>query len=104
MASVLEEIRAQHSGENIIFVSHGAAIAHLLARLMDTTPAFGHQYLMHNSAITEITFHGDDDKPELSTLNFHEHLPEDLRASPMRRDQKAKTNSSSAKDGRRSNE
>jgi broad specificity phosphatase PhoE/thiamine kinase-like enzyme len=87
MASVLEEIRAQHPGENIIFVSHGAAIAHLLARLMDTTPAFGHQYLMHNSAITEITFHADDDKPELSTLNFHDHLPEDLKASPMRRDQ-----------------
>ena len=90
MASVLEEIRAQHPGENIIFVSHGAAIAHLLARLMDTTPAFGHQYLMHNSAITEITFHGADDKPELSTLNFHEHLPEDLKVDPMMRDQKAK--------------
>jgi broad specificity phosphatase PhoE/thiamine kinase-like enzyme len=91
MASVLEEIKAQHPDENIIFVSHGAAIAHLLARLMDTTPAFGHQYIMHNSAVTEITFHGDDDKPELSTLNFHEHLPDDLKADPMRRRQKAKT-------------
>jgi broad specificity phosphatase PhoE len=91
MASVLEEIRAQHPGENIVFVSHGAAIAHLLARLMDTTPAFGHQYLMHNSAITEITFHGDDDAPELSTLNFHDHLPDDLKVRPMGRDQKAKT-------------
>ncbi|MDH3644410.1 MAG: histidine phosphatase family protein [Gammaproteobacteria bacterium] len=91
MACVLEEIRAQHPGENIIFVSHGAAIAHLLARLMDTTPAFGHQYIMHNSAVTEITFHGDDDKPELSTLNFHEHLPEDLKMDPMRRDRKART-------------
>ena len=89
MASVLEEVRAQHPGENIIFVSHGTAIAHLLARLMDTTPTFGHQYFMHNSAITEITFHGDDDKPELSTLNFHEHLPEDLIVGPMGRDQKA---------------
>lgn len=91
MASVLEEVRAQHPGENIIFVSHGAAIAHLLARLMDTTPAFGHQYLMHNSAITEITFHGGDDKPELSTLNFHEHLPEELKVDPIKRGQKAKT-------------
>jgi broad specificity phosphatase PhoE len=91
MASVLEEIRAQHPGENIIFVSHGAAIAHLLARLMDTTPAFGHQYIMHNSAVTEITFHSDDDQPELSTLNFHDHLPDDLKVDPMRRDQKAKT-------------
>ena len=32
MANVLEEIRAQHPGENIIFVSHGAAIAHLLIK------------------------------------------------------------------------
>ena len=88
MANVLEEIRAQHPHENIIFVSHGAAIAHLLARLMDTTPAFGHQYLMHNSAVTEITFHGEEDTPELSILNFHDHLPNDLKADPMRRDQK----------------
>ena len=88
MATVLEEVRAQHPGENIIFVSHGAAIAHLLARLMDTAPAFGHQYLMHNSAVSEITFHASDSKPELSVLNFHDHLPADLRAEPMRPDQK----------------
>ncbi len=92
MANVLEEIKAQHPGENIIFVSHGAAIAHLLARLMDTTPAFGHQYLMHNSAVTEITFHSDDDKPELSTLNFHDHLPEDLKANPIQRNRPKKPN------------
>ena len=90
MANVLEEIRAQHPNENIIFVSHGAAIAHLLARLMDTTPAFGHQYLMHNSAVSEVTFHTNDDKPELSTLNFHDHLPEELRAAATRRDQKVR--------------
>ena len=90
MANALEEIRDQHPDENIIFVSHGAAIAHLLARLMDTTPAFGHQYLMHNSAVSEITFHADD-KPELTTLNFHEHLPDELRADPMRRDQKVES-------------
>lgn len=85
MARTLEEIRDRHPGENIIFVSHGAAIAHLLARLMDTAPAFGHQYLMHNSAVTEITFHGNDERPELSTLNFHEHLPEDLKIDPTGR-------------------
>ncbi len=83
MATALEEIKAQHPGENIIFVSHGAAIAHLLARLMDTTPAFGHQYLMHNSAVTEISFSGDSERPELSTLNFHDHLPEDLKGDPV---------------------
>ncbi len=88
MARALEEIRDRHPGENIIFVSHGAAIAHLLARLMDTAPAFGHQYLMHNSAVTELTFHGSDERPELSTLNFHEHLPEDLKISPTARRKK----------------
>ncbi len=88
MANMLEAVRAAHPQENIIFVSHGAAIAHLLARLMDTTPAFGHQYLMHNSAVTEITFHAGDGRPELNTLNFHDHLPDELRADPMRRDQK----------------
>lgn len=81
MATVLEEVRAQHPDENIIFVSHGAAIAHLLARLMDTAPAFGHQYLMHNSAVTEITFAADSVKPDLSVLNFHDHLPEELRGT-----------------------
>ena len=91
MANVLEEIKALHPDENIIFVSHGAAIAHLLARLMDTTPAFGHQYLMHNAAVTEITFHGESDQPELSTLNFHEHLPEDLVASPLGRNKPQRT-------------
>ncbi len=89
MARALEEIRDRHPGENIIFVSHGAAIAHLLARLMDTAPAFGHQYLMHNSAVTEITFQGSDERPELSTLNFHEHLPEELKMSPTGREERA---------------
>lgn len=81
MATVLEDVRARHPDENIIFVSHGAAIAHLLARLMDTAPAFGHQYLMHNSAVTEIAFAAGSDKPELSVLNFHDHLPEELRGT-----------------------
>jgi broad specificity phosphatase PhoE/thiamine kinase-like enzyme len=88
MARMLEDVRARHPDENIIFVSHGAAIAHLLARLMDTTPAFGHQYLMHNSAVTEVTFH--DDTPELSTLNFHEHLPEELRSASPGSDRRPK--------------
>lgn len=96
MARALEEIRERHPDENIIFVSHGAAIAHLLARLMDTAPAFGHQYLMHNSAVTEITFQGADERPELSTLNFHEHLPEDLKMSPTGREEDRKNGDEAA--------
>jgi broad specificity phosphatase PhoE len=87
MARALSEIRGRHPGENIILVSHGAAIAHLIARLLVTRPAFGHQYLMHNSAVTELAFEDGQDKPELSTLNFHDHLPEDLKIDPTRRDE-----------------
>jgi broad specificity phosphatase PhoE len=86
MARTVKEIRARHSDENIILVSHGGAIAHLIARLLDTRPAFGYQYLMHNSAVTELAFADDGDKPELSTLNFRDHLPEDLKIDVARRD------------------
>lgn len=86
VARAVSEIRGRHPEENIILVSHGAAIAHLIARLLDTRPAFGHQYVMHNSAVTELAFMEDSDKPELSTLNFHEHLPEDLKIDPTPRD------------------
>ena len=79
MARAVTEIRSWHPRENIILISHGAAIAHLLSRLLGTRPAFGHQYQMHNSAVTELCFGHDDETPELSTLNFHDHLPEDLR-------------------------
>jgi broad specificity phosphatase PhoE len=86
MARTVDEIRARHPGENLILVSHGAAIAHLIARLLDTRPAFGPQYLMHNSAVTELAFSSGSETPELSRLNFHEHLPEDLKIDPRGRD------------------
>jgi broad specificity phosphatase PhoE len=82
MAGALGELRARHPDENLIVVSHGGAIAHLIARLLGTRPAFGHQYIMHNSAVSELTFHADSPKPELSTLNFHDHLPEELKIDP----------------------
>jgi broad specificity phosphatase PhoE len=90
VARAVHEIRERHPSENIILVSHGAAIAHLIARLLGTRPAFGHQYLMHNSAVTELAFTDDSGKPELSTLNFHEHLPEDLRIDPTGRDRESR--------------
>ena len=86
LVNAVEAIRTQHSAENIIIVSHGAAISHLLARILDTKPAFGHQYLMHNAAVTEVSFkHGW--KPEVTTFNYHDHLPIELIADPLRRDQ-----------------
>lgn len=78
MAQTFNEIKTQHPDENIICVSHGAAIAHLVARLLDTKPAFGYQYLMHNAGVTEISYTGD--KPELTILNAYDHLPDDLKS------------------------
>ena len=45
MARALGELRVLHPDENLIVVSHGGAIAHLIARLLGTRPAFGHQYI-----------------------------------------------------------
>ena len=87
MVRVVNAIRHKHPDENIIFVSHGAAIAHLLARLLGTRPAFGHQYLMHNAAVTELVFPSGALAPRLLTLNYHDHLPDDLKADPIRTDQ-----------------
>ena len=82
----VERIRDTHPGENLIIVSHGAAIAHYLAKALQTRPAFGHQYLMHNAGITELAFDGIN-LPELVLLNQYKHLSVELQSDPMRRDQ-----------------
>lgn len=87
MMDAVEEIRSRHPNENIILVSHGAAIAHYLARLLGTKPAFGHQYIMHNAAVSEVSFHPHEE-PQLTILNHHEHLPEHLKVDPTGRDRK----------------
>lgn len=84
MEKAVTEIRHKHPADNLIFVSHGAAIAHFLARLMETRPAFGHQYLMHNAAVTEVRI-AKGIRPEITTLNEHQHLPEDLKVDPTKR-------------------
>ena len=78
-------LRNQHEGENLILVSHGAAIAHGLARLLGRRTLFGPKYIMHNSAITEIVL---DPEPEIIRLNDFEHLPDDLRSDVGRADNK----------------
>lgn len=90
MEQTVTEIRALHPGENLIIVSHGGALAHLMARIVKSRgPAFGPKYIMFNSAISEIVIpaHGE---PELIVLNHHEHLPEDLKVDPTKRGQHAK--------------
>ena len=89
MEQALAEIRALHPRENLILVSHGGALAHLMARLVKSRgPAFGPKYIMFNSAISEIVLppHGD---PELIVLNHHQHLPEDMKVDPTKRGQHA---------------
>ncbi len=86
----IAELRERHPQENLIIVSHGAAIAHFLAQALETRPAFGHQYLMHNAAVTEIHFEHGASRPELVTLNQFEHLPDHLQADPRREDQHVK--------------
>ena len=82
----VEGLRKTHLEENLIIVSHGAAIAHYIAKALQTKPAFGHQYLMHNAGITELSFDGIN-HPELVLLNQYQHLPIELQSDPLRRDQ-----------------
>lgn len=89
MVGAIDELRLRHPEENLILVSHGAAIAHFIARLLGTRPAFGHQYIMHNAAVTELKF-VPDEPVELLTLNFFDHLPDHLKADPKRPDHNVK--------------
>ena len=84
--NAVAQIKEAHPSENIIIVSHGAAIAHFLARILKTKPAFGYQYLMHNAAITEVDF-TKSQEPAMTIFNRYEHLPIELRADPLRKDQ-----------------
>lgn len=89
MEQALAEIRSLHPGENLIIVSHGGALANLMARVVKSRgPTFGPKYIMFNSAISEIVIpaHGD---PELIVLNHHEHLPEEWKIDPTKRGQHA---------------
>ncbi len=71
------ELQGRHPDENLILVSHGAALSHLIARLLRSRPAFGPQYIMRNAALTELTFRDGEALPELSAFNVHDHLSED---------------------------
>lgn len=79
MVAALNGIRTVHQDENIIIVSHGAAIAHTIATLLETKPVFGYQYIMHNSAITELAF---TPTPSMECFNLFDHLPEHLKTDP----------------------
>ena len=79
------EICSLHPNENLIIVSHGGAIAHLIARLTGSKPAFGPQFIMHNAAITEIIL-PENAAPKIIVLNHHDHLPEEFKIDPTQGD------------------
>ena len=85
MEQSLLEIQALHPNENLIIVSHGGAIAQLIARLTGSKPAFGHQFIMHNAAVTEMIL-PDDADPEIIVLNHHKHLPAESKIDPKKVD------------------
>jgi len=83
VSDCLEQMKSCYPDENLIFVSHGSAIAHGMAAIMGTRPKFGYQYLMHNGAITEVALQPE---PELLMLNDFSHLPEALKTPKDRPD------------------
>ena len=83
VSQCLTAARHRYPNENLIFVSHGSAIAHGMAVIMDTQPKFGYQYLMHNGAITEVSLQAT---PTLLHLNNYDHLAEELTTPKDRPD------------------
>ncbi len=79
------EIRSLHENENLIIVSHGAAMAHLIARLTGSKPAFGPQFIMHNAAFTELIL-TKNATAEIVVLNHHDHLPAEFKIDPIQGD------------------
>ena len=66
------EIAAQHRSETVLIVSHGAALAHALAHILDTEPPSGAQYKHHNTGITILDWR--DHPPSLESVNKRPHL------------------------------
>lgn len=70
MLGALEEIRANHMGETLAVVSHGAALAITLAGLLDGAPIPFHHYHMANTAITKLVWR---DSPAIEFFNARDH-------------------------------
>lgn len=69
--AALTDIANRHPGEKVIAVSHGAAMALGLARLLDGDHYAWNKYQFNNTGVTELTLAS---KPELVRFNCVEHL------------------------------
>jgi broad specificity phosphatase PhoE len=81
--SAMLRLLADYPNENLIFVGHGGAFANGLSALFGRGPRFGPKYLMHNAAITELTF---GEEPSIVALNDYAHLPDHLKNQSNRPD------------------
>jgi len=72
MIPALQRIYAQHPGaENIVIVSHGAAMAIALAGLLDGTPTLWTNYSFSNCSLTELYL---EPEPFIASYNSTDHL------------------------------
>lgn len=71
MATAISRIASTHATERVIVVSHGAALAVLLAQLLHSDPLRWNDFPIHNASISELEFSG---APRLLRLNDTGHL------------------------------
>jgi len=71
VVDVFQRLAAHHTGQRIILVSHGSALALALAHLLDPDMTTWMNYQKQNCAITEITL---GDEAELIKFNEGAHL------------------------------
>lgn len=61
----------RHPGQQVLMVSHGAAMAIMLAHMLETEAMSWHAYHLNNCSITEFWLHPE---PGLGLFNHTEHL------------------------------
>ena len=69
--AALSRLKQKHQGEQVAIVSHGAAIAIMLAHFLEPAPYPFHQYHMVNTGISKLVW---GDEPLLEVFNLAEHI------------------------------
>lgn len=69
--AALSRLKQKHMGEQVAIVSHGAAVAILLAHFFEPAPYPFHEYHMDNTGISKLVW---GDAPVLEVFNQAEHI------------------------------
>ena len=69
--AALSRLKQLHRGEEVAIVSHGAAVAILLAHFFEPAPYPFHDYHMDNTGISKLVW---GDEPLLEVFNLSEHV------------------------------